>query len=189
MRGLVAVGLVLVLGLSGCVRPLTRDAEPDRESARAPPTLFGAAALWLNGTGHVSGIPAQVAAVVEPDEPHNCFTVRATKEDAASYLGGILVELEWTPSSSMTGQLNVTVTGPPNAPASWSLQGPSPLRLSVEAGDLKPIRTPFTVELRAPAGGVPVPEQPVAFHVGIGVLESDLGSLAWDPCGSIAPGS
>src|SRR5687767_8962623 len=148
MRGLVAVGLVLVLGVSGCVRPLTRDAEPDRESARAPPTLFGAAALWLNGSAHVSGIPAQVAALVEPDEPHNCFIVRSTKEDAASYLGGIQVELEWAAASASTGQLNVTVTGPVTSPASWSAEGPSPFRLSAEAGDLKPIRTPFTVELR-----------------------------------------
>lgn len=187
MRRLAIVCLAALVAVSGCIRPLASGAEPERESARAPPTLFGAAALWLNGTAHVSGIPAQVAAVAEPDEPHNCFSVLSTKDDAASYLGGILVEMAWVPSSAASQQLNVTVRGPPSSPSTWSAEGPSPFRLSAEAGDARPVRTPFTVEVRVPTGAVPVPEQAVAFHVGVGVLESDLGSLAWEPCGLDPP--
>lgn len=187
MRGLLAVCLILLVAVSGCVRPLAKGAEPERESARAPPTLFGAAALWLNGTAHVSGIPPQVAAVAQPDEPHNCFVVRSTKEDAASYLGGVLVGLDWTASSAASRELNVTV-GALDSPSAWSTsQGPSPFRLSAEAGDVRPIRTPFTVQVRVPSGAVPIPEQTVTFHVGIGVLESDLEALVWEPCGALLP--
>ncbi|MEA3135953.1 MAG: hypothetical protein QOC71_234, partial [Thermoplasmata archaeon] len=166
MRRALVLGLLVLLSLAGCIRPLARGAEPDRESAHAPPTLFGAAALWLNGTGHVSEIPPQVAALVDPTEPHNCFSVRSTKDDAVSYLSGVLIEMDWSAASTSTRELNVTVRGPPQAPATWSFQGPSPFRLSAEAGDARPIRTPFTVEVRAPRGGVPVPQQVVAFHVG-----------------------
>jgi hypothetical protein len=179
--------LVALVAVSGCIRPLAAGAEPERESARAPPTLFGAAALWLNGTAHVSTIPAQAAAVAEPDEPHNCFSVRSVKENVTSYLGGILVEMEWTAASSASQRLNVTVRGPPKAPSVWSAEGPSPFRLSAEAGDVRPVLTPFTVEVGVPTGAVPVPEQTLAFHVGVGVLESDLGALAWEPCGLEPP--
>lgn len=187
MRGLLVAGLVVLLAVSGCMRPLAKGAEPERESVKAPPTLFGAAALWLNGTAHVSGLPAQVAAAAQPEEPHNCFVVKSTKDDAASYVGGILIELEWTAASAASRELNVTV-GAMEPPSVWSTsQGPSPFRLSAAAGDIRPIRTPFTIEVRVPSGSVPVPEQPVAFHVGIGVLESDLGSLVWEPCGLVVP--
>ena len=186
MRWLLVLALAVLL--AGCLRPLAAGAEPDRPSIRIEPPLFDGAPLWLNGTAHASPLPSEAGAAATPGEPHNCFVVRESGDAGReSYLGGVLVDLEWTAASASTARLNVTVTGPIQAPSSWSAEGASPLRLLAVAGDLKPVRTPVTVEVRPAGIAVPVPEQAMAFNVMVGVLESDLQGLAWEPCGVVSP--
>lgn len=178
MRSVVVLALVL---LAGCARPLASGAEPSRPSVPFEAPIDGEP-LWLNGTVVVSVLPGDAAAAASPGTPHNCFLVESTGE-GRSFLGGAVLDFEWTAASPATAVLNVTVQGYDGV--LWEAEGPSPLRMVVETNESRAIVTPFAVRV-APAGeALPLPQQEVAYRLYVGVLESHLEGLAWRQCSAV----
>jgi hypothetical protein len=187
LRAVRRLALVLALAAvasSGCLRPLTADDDPARQSVNLGLLPFSGEPFWANGTAHVSLFPPELAALTSPDQPHNCFVL--DDDENVSYLGGVLVDLAWDASSPVTQELNVTVAGSSGI-ATWSFQGPSPLHLIGVVGDDMAVKSPVTVRI-GPAGvNVPLVEQPVEFHVALGALESRLTGLEWRHCSVAEP--
>lgn len=191
MRWAVAVALLALAAalLAGCSgRPATAGAEPDRPSVAVPPQEIGGHLIGTGGSMRVSLVPSQASAAVSPDEPVNCVAVDDADDERTSFIGGLLLDLAWDSVGSATEELNVTIVGPgpPGEVQRWHAQGATPLHVVVDAAAAgeRPVRTPLSVSL-APAGpGVLLLDQPVAWTVQVGILESDIGALRWTDCSS-----
>lgn len=172
--------LAAVLLLAGCIRPLSSDQEPDRESVNIPRGEFFGEVLSVNGTMRLSVVPGEVAGAVS-EEPVNCFAVEDADDERESFLGGISVDLAWTPVTSMMETLNVTVDSY-GGYSTLREQGKSPLHIVIVDNDEIDFRTPLAIRV-APAGlGAPVPDQPIAWTVKVGILESAISGLRWRHC-------
>lgn len=181
-----ALAAALLAGCSG--RPAAAGAEPDRPSVALPPQEIGGHLVGIDGSLRVSLVPAQASSVVSPDEPVNCVAVDDADDERTSFLGGLVLDLEWDPVGTATEELNVTIVGPgpPGELQQWQAQGPPPLHVVVDAAatEGKPVRTPVSITL-APAGqGLLLLDQPVAWTVQLGILESDIVGLRWTDCSS-----
>lgn len=161
--------------LAGCGSPV-EDFEPDRASGATPERLVDGEPLELDTTFVVSSWPEGTAPVVSPDRPMNCFSIE-TDTGEKTYLGGALLEFDWTPASSLTANLTVTASNFPEG--SWREASTSPLRLNPIASDDQPVYLPMLVAV-APTGSNALDvqvDQEVHAHILVGLVESLIESL------------
>lgn len=161
--------------LAGCAEPGDGTA-PAGPVAAAPQRVVDGEPLHGNLSVAVSPLPAELAPVVSPDRPMNCFAL-ATDTGEKTYLGGAVLDLVWTPTVGATAELTVTAS---NGPAStWRATGTSPLRLHIVPEEDAPLSLPLDVRLEPANGPMELgASQDVEVAVQVGLLESLVDGLA-----------
>jgi hypothetical protein len=141
-----------------------------------PDRLVEGEPLELDTSFVVSSWPEEAAPVVSPDQPINCFRIE-TDTGEKTYLGGAVIDLDWSPTSPVTDNLTVTASNFPGG--SWRTASTSPLRLNPIASDDQPVYLPMLVAV-APTGANALDvevDQDVHAHIVVGLLESLIESL------------
>jgi hypothetical protein len=169
--------LVVLLAalLAGCGVP-SEGVAPERPSAASPDRLVDGEPLELDAAFVVSSWPEETAPVMSPDRPMNCFRIE-TDTGEKTYLGGAVLELDWTAASPVTDNLTVTASNLPGG--SWRTASTSPLRLAPIASDDEPVYLPMLVAV-APTGANALDvevDQEIHIHVLVGLVESLIDSL------------
>jgi hypothetical protein len=175
VRALGVLATVAVTLLAGCGAP-SDGSEPDRPSVVLPGRIVDGERLDLNASFVVSSWPEEGAPVFSPDRPMNCFRIE-TDTGEKTYLGGAVLELEWTAASVVTDNLTVTASNFPGG--SWRAASTSPLWLNPIATDDQPVSLPMLVAV-APTGANTLDiqtDQEVRIHIVVGLLESLIDSL------------
>lgn len=127
MRGVVAVLAVLVLGgmLAGCLSGPAKPTQADdagREGRAAPPpgnvTTVTRTASWTAGASAAGHAPDFVG------------TGTPVEDVAADNLTGVVVEMQWTPSTPLSERMTLEVWERGSGATLGSIAGTSPLRLA-----------------------------------------------------------
>jgi hypothetical protein len=164
-------------------------AEPDRESVNLPRNEVSGELIRLDGEMRVSIVPGEAWGAADPEQPTNCMVVLDAGEDANSYLGGLVLDLAW--NATLTGATELAVLVEGAAQVGWvtrvEARGTSPLHLvfNESATEGEPIRTPLRVTVGVPAGAVPPLDQPIAWALQVGILESRITALQWQHCSPV----